>query len=392
MRCRDAFVAHVAEVHALPCDAERWEDYRKEEVKELVISLVFGGVYEGWLRKRGLDTAPAAPRSPKIVRLQAELAALRDAVFTSLRWAPHVAEQRERLRRIGRKETDDEIDRSVFALIAQSEEDRILLAMRRSADAQGFAVLSLQFDGFFVRRAPRAAARPRGGEGGHPPRHGLRHGRRREAALLRCLADADAPARQRRRAKRGGGAGAGAGAGAGGGGRPPLLDAAPSPLLAPSAATAARSRPGAADPQARHAALLAALDPSVVAAGIVPLAEGGLWLSLQTMPRGAPKWAEPGGKRDARDATLWETAVREAREETGLDFGGARLERADQIFYGSSRTGLNYVFFFVAAPGAPRLTGDRRIVEHRLWRELPPADALHPRLRFATGMRVRLRE
>ena len=49
---RDAFVAHVAEVHALPPDAERWEDYRKEEVKELVISLVFGGVYEGWLRKR----------------------------------------------------------------------------------------------------------------------------------------------------------------------------------------------------------------------------------------------------------------------------------------------------------------------------------------------------
>ena len=127
----------------------------------------------------------------------------------------------------------------------------------------------------------------------------------------------------------------------------------------------------------RADALVAALDPGVVAAGIVPLAEGGLWLSLQTMPRGAPV-GEPGGKRDARDATLWETAVRE-REETGLDFGGARLERADQIFYGSSRTGLNYVFFFVAAPGAPRLTGDRRIVEHRLWHELPPADALPPR-------------
>ena len=151
---RDAFIAHVAEVHALAADADRWEDYRKDEVKELVISLIFGGAYEGWLRKRGFDTAPKAPRSPKIVRLQAELAALREAVFTSLRWAPHVAEQRERLRRIGKKETEAEIDRSVFALIAQSEEDRILAAMRRSADAQGFQILSLQFDGFFVREKP----------------------------------------------------------------------------------------------------------------------------------------------------------------------------------------------------------------------------------------------
>jgi len=151
---REAFIDHVAEVHALPADAERWEDFRKDAVKELVISLIFGGAYEGWLRRRGLDTAPEAPRSPKIVRLQRELAALREAVFTSLRWAPHVAEQRERLRREGKKETDEEIDRSVFALIAQSEEDRILAAMRQAADAQGFQVLSLQFDGFFVREKP----------------------------------------------------------------------------------------------------------------------------------------------------------------------------------------------------------------------------------------------
>ena len=151
---RDAFIEHVAERHALPADAERWPEYRKDAVKELVISLIFGGAYEGWLRRRGLDTAPEAPRSPKIVRLQRELAALREAVFTSLRWAPHVAEQRARLRREGKKETEEEIDRSVFALIAQSEEDRILAAMRHAADAQGFQILSLQFDGFFVREKP----------------------------------------------------------------------------------------------------------------------------------------------------------------------------------------------------------------------------------------------
>ena len=46
--------------------------------------------------------------------------------------------------------------------------------------------------------------------------------------------------------------------------------------------------PPAACADGEHDALVAALDPSVVAAGIVPLAEGGLWLSLQTMPRWSP--------------------------------------------------------------------------------------------------------
>ena len=74
-----------------------------------------------------------------------------------VRLAPLGAPRRRAARaaaREGKKETDEEIDRSVFALIAQSEEDRILAAMRQAADAQGFQVLSLQFDGFFVREKP----------------------------------------------------------------------------------------------------------------------------------------------------------------------------------------------------------------------------------------------
>lgn len=150
---RDAFIEHVAEVHGLAEDAVRWPEYRKEAVKNLMISLVFGGTYEQWLGRYSLDTAADAPRSPKILKLQRELAALREAVFASRRWAPHVAEQRERLRREGEK-TEDGIERSIFALIAQSEEDRILQAMCRSADAQGFTVMSLQYDGFFVCERP----------------------------------------------------------------------------------------------------------------------------------------------------------------------------------------------------------------------------------------------
>ena len=150
---RDAFIEHVAEVHGLAEDAARWPEYRKETVKNLIIVLVFGGTYEQWLGRCNLDTAVGAPRSPKILKLQRELEALREAVFTSRRWAPHVAEQRARLRREGEK-TEDGIERSILALIAQSEEDRILRAMCRSADAQGFTVLSLQYDGFFVCERP----------------------------------------------------------------------------------------------------------------------------------------------------------------------------------------------------------------------------------------------
>ena len=81
----------------------------------------------GQAPREGGSTVPEAPRSPKIVRLQRECRP-RGRVLPRLRHA----EQRERLRREGKKETDEEIDRSVFALIAQSEEDRILAAMRQA--------------------------------------------------------------------------------------------------------------------------------------------------------------------------------------------------------------------------------------------------------------------
>ena len=41
---------------------------------------------------------------------------------------------------------------------------------------------------------------------------------------------------------------------------------------------------------------------------------------------------------------------------------------------------------------APTLTGDPRILQHRLWHELPRIDELDPRLRYATGMYKRLGE
>ena len=383
---RDAYIAHVAEVHALASDDEKGPDYRKGAVKNLVLSLIFGGVYEGWLAKHDLDRSPTAPRSPKIVKLQRELAALREAVFTSLYWAPHVEEQRERLRRAGQKTSDDAIDRSVFALIAQTEEDRMLVAMRHAAAEQGFQVLSLQFDGMFVREKPgRTLNLP-----AVRARIKAETGYDMDVVEKPLFSDAW-PTLSLKRSSGDKGKGKGK-ARAGGPGRPALLEEAPSPLFVPSPATAALLADADADPVARHDAIVADLDPSVPAAGIVPLAADGLWLALQKMPTGPAKWGDLGGKRAAGDANLWETAVREAYEESGLDFRETLLHSADQVFYGTSRTGISYVFFFVATDGAPGLTGDPRIVEHRIWRQLPDVDALHSRMRYATKMRVRLAE
>ena len=262
----------------------------------------------------------------------------------------------------------------------------MLVAMRHAAAEQGFQVLSLQFDGMFVREKPgRTLNLP-----AVRARIKAETGYDMDVVEKPLFSDAW-PTLSLKRSSGDKGKGKGK-ARAGGPGRPALLEEAPSPLFVPSPATAALLADADADPVARHDAIVADLDPSVPAAGIVPLAADGLWLALQKMPTGPAKWGDLGGKRAAGDANLWETAVREAYEESGLDFRETLLHSADQVFYGTSRTGISYVFFFVATDGAPGLTGDPRIVEHRIWRQLPDVDALHSRMRYATKMRVRLAE
>ena len=140
---RPGFIAHVAEVHAITEDV-------KDTVKTLVISLIFGGEYEHWMDKRRL---PLDVRSPWITRLARELADLRISVFNHDLFKGHVQRERDRHAKEGRK-NPAAADRSIFAVLAQHQENEILTVVREGVAAQGFGVESLQFDGLFLLERP----------------------------------------------------------------------------------------------------------------------------------------------------------------------------------------------------------------------------------------------
>lgn len=155
---RPGFIEHVAEVHCLAMDGDKFTEYRKDMVKELVISLLFGGSYSRWIRSLCDDEGRRSdlePRSPRIERLAKELVKLRVDVFESKEWVAFVEKDRDRLRKEGKKKDSDEIDRSVMARIAQKTENLVLDSMRASVAEQGFNVLTLCFDGLHVQHRPQ---------------------------------------------------------------------------------------------------------------------------------------------------------------------------------------------------------------------------------------------
>lgn len=155
---RAEFIEHVANVHDLPTDADRHHEYRKDAIKELVISLMFGGEYTHWVKKlceefkRDVADEPLCER---VTRLQAELAELRTAVFASTKFHMFAELDRDRLLREGKKESREAIDRSVFARIAQKTENEVLDAMRSFLADHGWTVLTLCFDGLMVVERPQ---------------------------------------------------------------------------------------------------------------------------------------------------------------------------------------------------------------------------------------------
>ena len=153
---RPAYIEHVSEVHALPADEDRFEGFRKDAVKELVIRLMFGGTYSGWLADH--IARDSEPRSPRVTRLAAQLAALREATFQSDQWSAFYKTDSERLAMAGEKNAEER-DRSVFARIAQSEEDRVLGVMIAFFTECGHVPMALCFDGLMTE-APSGAAHP----------------------------------------------------------------------------------------------------------------------------------------------------------------------------------------------------------------------------------------
>jgi hypothetical protein len=142
---RAACIAEVAEVHAI----EGSYEYVKDVVKPLFIAACFGGTYRAWRERAGLTEAQACALSPFAVRFEREMAELRQAVFASDQWCEWVERDIQRQQRAGKKQLH-EIERSVMARIAQSEENRVLTSMRRHCAAKGLKTLSLVYDGMVV--------------------------------------------------------------------------------------------------------------------------------------------------------------------------------------------------------------------------------------------------
>ena len=125
---RKEFIEEVANLHTLPRDEDMYPDYRKDQVKRAVISLMFGGKYETFVK----DTCAALgrnpdlePRSEKLQRMELELAELRKATFESREHYEFYEKDSKRLIKEGKKvdkegKTDyAKIERGVFARIAQ---------------------------------------------------------------------------------------------------------------------------------------------------------------------------------------------------------------------------------------------------------------------------------
>jgi hypothetical protein len=162
---RPEYIEHVAEAHRLPTDEQRYYEYRKDTVKELMIRLMFGGQYTSWIRDLCREMRrPAArePRSPRVEALQTELTQLRKDVFESRQWLGFVERDRARLKAEGKKKKEGQeegqeeaaIDRAVFARIAQKTENEVLTVMRRFCKEQGWTVLTLCFDGLMIAERP----------------------------------------------------------------------------------------------------------------------------------------------------------------------------------------------------------------------------------------------
>jgi hypothetical protein len=154
---RNEYIEHVADFHRLPTDEERQFEYRKDNIKTLMISLMFGGAYATWINNTCRELKRdhwKEKRCERMVLLEEELRVLRGAVFASRKWLPFVDKDRARLVREGKKETPEDIDRSVFSRIAQKTENDVLDVMRKFLHENGWTVLTLCFDGLIVKERP----------------------------------------------------------------------------------------------------------------------------------------------------------------------------------------------------------------------------------------------
>ena len=140
-----------------------------------------------------------------------------------------------------------------------------------------------------------------------------------------------------------------------------------------------------------HDAMVASVGAPPSAGILVKHPGGGVWMAEQT-DRGKVVLGDVGGKVERADATAWDTAVRECREECGIDLSDHLLSPHDEVLPLKKRDGETFgAVFVVESYQTPKMTGDARILRHCLVQGAVDVSALHPRLRYACGVQSKIR-
>ena len=114
-------------------------------------------------------------------------------------------------------------------------------------------------------------------------------------------------------------------------------------------------------------------------AGVMLYNSRGYWMGFE---RGGGKrvWTDYGGKRQGNE-TAWETAVRECKEEAGVDIRECKLKRPPD-FHSDSKA--RHVLFWVETDLQPITHHHPNFLEHSQFTEWPRHE-LHPRLLYDKG-------
>ena len=129
----------------------------------------------------------------------------------------------------------------------------------------------------------------------------------------------------------------------------------------------------------RHGEIVAALPPTFKSAGVIPYNKDGFWLGLERRGGATGTWSDFGGKPEAGE-NAWEAAVRECKEEAGIDLSDVHLCRPP-IFHPESA--MQSVIFWVETDAVPVQGAHPNMVEYRQFQSWP--EPLIGRLKYDQG-------
>ena len=111
-------------------------------------------------------------------------------------------------------------------------------------------------------------------------------------------------------------------------------------------------------------------------AGVILYNTRGYWLGFERTG-GKRFWTDYGGKRECGESA-WETAVRECKEEVGIDISECVLKRAPDF---QSDSQAKHVIFWVEVDATPIRGHHANFLDHKQFTEWPKHE-LHPRLLY----------